>query len=46
MKSVAIVAIFLLLVLTLRYLRSRNSQPAQREFKSTDEFVQWLASEG
>ncbi len=39
--SVAVVAIILLLA----FLKARQKRPAAREFKTTDEFVQWLAKE-
>ena len=45
MKSLAIGAAILLAALLFQYLRSRTTHSSQREFKTTDEFMQWLAAE-
>lgn len=47
MKPLAIFGALILLVTLFCFFRSKTTQPqpAQREFKSTDEFVQWLAAE-
>jgi hypothetical protein len=42
--SVAIALVVLLLAVGF-LLYKRNRRPAQRQFKTTDEFVQWLANE-
>ena len=47
MKPFAILGAIIVLAVLFRLFRSKATQPqpAQREFKSTDEFVQWLAAE-
>ena len=44
-KSVVIGAGVVILAILFLFLRSRTTQPKEKEFKSTDEFVQWLATE-
>jgi hypothetical protein len=39
------VALLLVVTLVFSYLVSLRKKPAPREFKSTDEFIQWLSSE-
>src|SRR5262249_449929 len=45
MKSLVIGAVVVILAILLAFLRSRTTRPEEKEFKSTDEFVQWLATE-
>jgi hypothetical protein len=45
MKWLLLVLGVVAIVLLMAFLKARQRRPAEREFKSTDEFVQWLASE-
>lgn len=45
MKHFALLFIVVVIMSFFKFLRNQKSQPTQREFKTTDEFVQWLASE-
>jgi hypothetical protein len=45
LKSTPVIAVLLVLAALVFFLRYRSRSGAERTFKSTDEFIQWLASE-